>query len=171
MVCPRCVMAVELVLNDLAINFASVDLGKVVLDKTLDEEELHVLEKKLNKLGFELLKDKNAKLIENIKLIIQSYLKTNTVSSPMNLSDYLVENLHQEYGSLSRLFSSVEGMTIEKYLTLKKIERIKELLFYDEMPLKEIANQLNYSSVAYLSNQFKKETGMTPTQFKQLKTR
>lgn len=166
MVCPRCIMAVEGLLNTLNIPFKSVQLGEVVLKAPLSENEHQVLEEKLDDLGFELLGSRKSVLISKIKTLIIE--QVHYANDPLNerFSTYLARELHRDYGYLSHLFSSVEGLTIEKFILRQKIERVKELLFYNELTLSEIAYKLGYSSVAHLSSQFKKETGMTPTDFK-----
>ncbi len=166
MVCPRCVEAVKQSLEDSKIVFEAIDLGKVSLKSPLTPDQKSILADSLVQKGFELLESKNSALISQIKsLLIEQIHHTNQVLQE-NFSTFLAEKLNHEYTSLSRLFSQVEGITIEKFITRQKIEQVKELLFYDQLNLSEIANKLNYSSVSYLSAQFKKETGMTPSEFK-----
>ncbi|WP_431210487.1 helix-turn-helix domain-containing protein [Puia sp. P3] len=133
------------------------------------KEQLGALDGSLRKLGFELIDDKKSRIIEKIKTSIIKLVQEPGELGTVNLSDYLAERLHYEYTYLSNLFSGVEGTTIEKYFIAQKIEKVKELLVYDELSLSEIADQLGYSSVAALSTQFKKVTGLTPTYFKSLK--
>lgn len=166
MVCPRCISAVEGVLNHLGIAYRSIKLGEVDLMKPLSAEENKSLAQNLNLLGFELLESERSKTISQIKTLIIHLIHHNKEKLQVNLSTYLSDKLHQDYSNLSRLFSSVEGITIEKFVVSQKIERVKELLFYNEYNLSEIAFEMDYSSVAHLSAQFKKETGMTPTRFK-----
>ncbi|KKX47548.1 AraC family transcriptional reguator [Sphingobacterium sp. IITKGP-BTPF85] len=123
----------------------------------------------LDPLGFEVIDDKKCRIIERIKNIIIELVHNRDSDIKTNLSDVLSNKLHHDYNYLSNLFSEVEGTTIEKYFIAQKIEKVKELLVYDELSLSEIAFRLNYSSVAYLSNQFKKVTGLTPSHFKQIK--
>lgn len=165
MVCPRCIEAVEGIFGQIG-KIARVSLGEALTEVPLDQEEKEILEKSLKVKGFELLEDSKSTLISKVKtkIIELVYHRENYLNE--NLSVYLSETLDQDYTSLSRLFSSVEGVTIERYFTRQKIERVKELLFYGEMNLSEIAFCMGYSSVAYLSAQFKKETGMTPREFK-----
>ena len=170
MVCPRCIMAVEGILRENDIGFLNVSLGQVILQKELSEKERQELSSKLEKLGFELLEPGKSVIISKIKTLIIEYVHYSEESIPVNFSTYLSNQLHYDYSYLSRLFSSVEGITIERFITLQKIERVKELLFYDEFTLSEIAWQMDYSSAAYLSTQFRKETGMTPTQFRKSRT-
>ncbi|UKJ06589.1 helix-turn-helix domain-containing protein [Solitalea lacus] len=148
----------------------SIKLGEVELDGTPSIHEIDRIKSTLQNNGFELLEDKQSKLIELIKnLIIELVHDKNGINLNINISDYLSSTLNTDYSYLSNLFSSYEGITIEKYLILQRIERVKELLFYDEFTLSEIANLLGYSSVAHLSAQFKKTIGLTPSEFKKLK--
>lgn len=169
MVCGRCEMAVKKVLEEMKIPALSIKLGEVDIAVDLDKNQKQLLSKKLNSLGFELLDDKISKTIERIKNLIVNLVHYQNEQLKVNLSTYIAEDLKQDYSALSNLFSETEGITIEHYFIAQKIERVKELLIYNELSLSEIAFQLNYSSVAHLSNQFKKTTGITPTQFKQLK--
>lgn len=166
MVCPRCIEAVRKSLEELGIPFETIELGKVNLTSPLSSELKPILSKSLESLGFELLESKNAALISQIKSLIIEQIHHKDQNLGENFSTFLSEKLDHEYTSLSRLFSQVEGMTIERFITRQKIERVKELLFYDQMNLSQISFALNYSSVAHLSSQFKKETGMTPSEFK-----
>lgn len=147
-----------------------VDLGEIELQESDISGVKQELREELQSLGFDLLDDKRSRTIEKIKNIITDLVQNKSNQIEMNLSDYLVQELHQDYSSLSNLFSEVEGRTIEKYYINQKIEKVKELLVYDELTLNEIAYQLNYSSAAYLSSQFKKVTGLTPSHFKNLST-
>lgn len=167
MVCPRCIEAVKTSLNEEGISFESIELGKVSLSSPLKTDQKIALSKSLESKGFELLESKNSALISQIKSLIIEQIHHSDENLSENFSTFLAEKLQHEYTSLSRLFSQVEGITIEKFITRQKIERVKEFLFYDQLSLSEIAFKLNYSSVAYLSSQFKKETGMTPSEFKQ----
>ncbi|WP_020531093.1 helix-turn-helix domain-containing protein [Flexithrix dorotheae] len=169
MVCPRCIEAVNELLISLNIGTKSVSLGEVILEKDLSDELKKTLDEKLKSKGFELLQDQKSKLIGQIKAIIIDKIHHHDEQLMANFSNYISEKLNHEYSYLSRLFSSVEGITIEKFIVRQKIERVKEFLFYNELTLSEIAFKMDYSSVAYLSSQFKKETGMTPSEFKQLK--
>lgn len=169
MVCSRCEMVVSTVFEKMEIPILSMQLGEVEVSKILEETEKQLLSENLRSLGFELLDDKISKTIERIKNLIIDVVHYQNEKLKINLSSYIVEDLNQDYSALSNLFSETEGITIEHYFIAQKIERVKELLIYNELSLSEIAFQLNYSSVAHLSNQFKKTTGITPTQFKQLK--
>jgi AraC-like DNA-binding protein len=170
MVCPRCIAAVESTLNDLGLHPLYVRLGEAHLATTPSPASLTDLDQRLKKQGFELLDDTHYRQIEQIKtLIIQRihYRKDNHPHVTQRpLSDYLSNHLHREYSQLSKLFSETEGITIEQYAILQRIEKVKELLTYNEMSLGQIADELNYSSIAHLSAQFKKVTGLTPTRFK-----
>lgn len=168
MVCARCKMAVESLFKDLAITPVIVELGEVHVEKELDKKELALLEEKLQEIGFELLDDKRSKLVMKIKSVLIALVQEANAYLETPLSVFVSENVGQDYNSLSQLFSQLESTTIEQYYILLKIERVKELLVYDELSLKEIAFKLNYSSVAHLSTQFKKVTGLTPTHFKSL---
>ncbi|MCD0466659.1 AraC family transcriptional regulator [Flavobacterium sp. ENC] len=171
MVCSRCKMVVKSEFEKLGLHTISVELGEVELQEELTENQKRDLLQNLHSLGFDLLDDKKSKTIEKIKTIIIDLVHHKNNELRINLSDYLVENLHQDYSTLSNLFSETENTTIEKYFISQKIEKVKELLIYNELSLSEIADILNYSNVAHLSNQFKKITGFTPTYFKQLKNK
>lgn len=169
MVCDRCKMVVKAELEHLGLRPVSVDLGEVELDRELTGEEKQRLVERLQELGFSLIDDRKSRLIEQIKTLIIELVHYRNNELAVNLSDYLKSRVNHDYHYLSNLFSEVEGTTIEKYFIAQKIEKVKELLVYDELSLSEIANQLNYSSVAYLSNQFKKVTGFTPSHYKQIR--
>lgn len=166
MVCNRCILAVEALLKKLGISYNTVRLGEVELEQKPDAETAQLLKKQLEGLGFELLDDGRNKLIEKIKTLIIEQVHYGTEDQRLNFSSLLSSSLHKDYSYLSNLFSEVEGITIEKYVINQKIEKVKELLVYDELSLGEIAYRLGYSSVAHLSNQFKKVTGLTPSHFK-----
>lgn len=166
MVCNRCILAVEALLKKLGIRYNAVRLGEVELPEKPDAERERQLKEKLEGLGFELLDDGRNKLIEKIKTLIIEQVHYEAGDQRSNFSSLLSSSLHKDYSYLSNLFSEVEGITIEKYMINQKIERVKELLVYDELSLGEIAYRLGYSSVAHLSNQFKKVTGLTPSHFK-----
>ena len=170
MVCDRCIMVVKDQLNAVGLEYKNIQLGQVQLSKPASGEQIESLRTNLSNLGFELLDDKKAALVTQIKSVIIKLIHDNG-SEEINkkLSVLLSEKLGKDYHFLSTLFSSVEGVTIEKYIILQRIERAKELLMYDEMTINEIADTLGYSSVQHLSQQFKKITGLTPTHFKQLK--
>jgi len=166
MVCGRCETAVKKELDSMNIPYSDIQLGVVELNRTLEEEEKEELSKNLKTLGFELLDDKTSQTIARIKNLIVDLVHYQNVKPKINLSTYLSAELLQDYGAISTLFSENEGVTIEHYFIAQKIERVKELLLYNELTLSEIAHQLHYSTVGHLSNQFKKTTGITPTAFK-----
>lgn len=168
MVCPRCIEAVQALCNELSIETNKITLGTVTVP-SISANQKTLLALKLSEKGFELLEDHKSKLINQIKALIVEHIHHQSQSLHVNFSTLISEKLNHEYTYLSRLFSSVEGITIEKYILRQKIERVKELIFYDELTLSEIAFKLNYSSVAHLSSQFKKETGMSPSAFRKLK--
>lgn len=170
MVCDRCLMAVRDQLNAVGLPYHNLQLGEVELDREATPNELADLGHRLENLGFELLDDRKSRLVERIKgSIISLVHHRHNDWKNRKLSAWLQEQLHMDYHYLSTLFSSVEGITLEKYVILQRVERVKELLRYDEMNLSEIAFELGYSSVQHLSQQFKKVTGLTPTHFKALR--
>lgn len=170
MVCHRCVLAVEDILNSLAIPFLKVLFGEIHLPVELTVEQKDLLRKKLENIGFELIDNHMSGLIEKIKtyIIKKARNELDDMDNVMKLSQYISGKLHHEYTYLSSLFSSVEGRTIENFFIEQRIEKAKELLIYGQMTLSEIAFELEYSSVAHLSSQFKKITGLTPSYFKQM---
>jgi len=168
MVCHRCKLAVENELKKLKLHPLKVELGEVVLkEDSISKQQLQQLSSNLDALGFELLDDKKQKLIEQIKTLIIKSVHHSKEQPSKNYSVLIAENLHHDYSYLSKLFSETEGITIEQFIINQKIERVKELLVYDEKNLSEIAFETGYSSVAHLSSQFKKIIGLTPTAFKQ----
>ncbi|MGG5507236.1 MULTISPECIES: helix-turn-helix domain-containing protein [unclassified Myroides] len=169
MVCNRCVFMVQQEIEKLGLSIQSIKLGEVELKQELSVPEKEALSKALVALGFYLIDDKKSQLITKIKSAIVELVHHRDNELKVNLSDFLSTELGHDYNYLSNLFSEIEGKTIEKYFIAQKIEKIKELLVYDELSLSEIAHQLNYSSVAYLSNQFKKVTGLTPSHFKKIR--
>ena len=171
MVCNRCKMVVESELQKLGYQLSSVELGEVDVKGEVSDLQKEGIKSHLQSLGFELIDDRKSRTIEKIKSLIIELIHHQDGHLQMNLSDYLSQHLSQEYSVLSNLFSEVEGKTIEKYYIHQKIEKVKELIIYDELSFSEIADRLNYSGVSHLSNQFKKVTGFTPTYFKQLKSR
>jgi YesN/AraC family two-component response regulator len=169
MVCSRCRMVVKNEFEKAGLHPLSVELGEVEINKQPTEAQLKKLDTGLKEYGFELISDKKARMIEKIKNMIVQLVQNSEQNLKINLSVYLSEKLHYDYTYLSNLFSEVEGITIEKYFIAQRVEKVKELLMYDELSLSEIADKLGYSSVAYLSNQFKKVTGLTPSFYKSLK--
>jgi len=168
MVCPRCIEAVKAVFSELSIPISNVVLGSVRIDTYLNATEKETLKTRLAARGFELLDDKQTQLINEIKSVVVNEIHYQKEAAAFNFSTLLSQKLNYDYAYLSRLFSSVEGRTIEKFVMAQKIEKVKELLMYDELTLSQIAFQMHYSSTAHLSAQFKKVTGMSPTAFKKL---
>ncbi|MGV8815210.1 MAG: helix-turn-helix domain-containing protein [Gelidibacter sp.] len=169
MVSNRCKIAVKKVLRKLGLHFVIVDLGEVELMENISAAQRNQLRIDLLESGFELMDDKRAILIERIKNVIIEMVHHSDEIIKMNFSNYLSEKLDQDYMYMSNLFSEVQGATIEQFVIAHKTERIKELIIYGELNITEIAWKMNYSSVAHLSNQFKKVTGLSPTHFKKLK--
>ncbi|MBQ0907776.1 helix-turn-helix transcriptional regulator [Flavobacterium sp. F-328] len=170
MVCARCIMVVKSVFENMDINPISVELGEVELKHDIPENQKQELVKSLRSIGFDLISDKKSKTIDKIKTLIIDLVQNKNNDLKINLSNYLSQELRQDYNTLSNLFSEVENTTIEKYFINQKIEKVKELIMYDELSLSEIAYSLNYSTVSHLSNQFKKVTGFSPTFFRNIKT-
>ncbi len=168
MVCNRCIMVVNSVFKDAGYIPGKITLGEVELDGEIDQKDLKSIEKKLNEYGFELIDDHKKRIIEKIKTIIIRMVHYSNNELKENYSQLIESEIGRDYTYLSNLFSSVAGLTIEKYIIAQKIERVKELLVYHELTLSEIAFQMGYSSVAHLSNQFKKVTGLTPTHFREI---
>lgn len=169
MVSNRCKLAVKEELKKLGLHFIVVDLGEVEIMENISEEQRASLKTALLASGLELMDDKKSILIEKIKSTIIEMVHYSDEVIKINFSDFLSEKLHYDYTYLSNLFSEVQGTTIEQFIIYNKIERIKELIIYDELNITEIAYKMNYSSVGHLSNQFKKATGLSPSHFKQLK--
>lgn len=170
MVCTRCIKTVMGIFQQAGVDIQNVRLGTVETRNELRNEQLNTIRQNLLAEGFELLDDQKVKLIEQIKNEIVNLVHYSELDEmKVNLSTHLSNKLHKDYNYLSNLFSSVESTTIEQYFILQKIEKVKELLVYDELSLNQISFKLGYSSVAHLSNQFKKITGLTPSEFKKLK--
>ena len=169
MVSNRCKMAVKEELRKLGLHFIVVDLGEVEIMENISAEQREQMKAALLISGFELMDDKKAILIEKIKTAVIEMVHHSDEAIKTNFSDFLSEKLNHNYTYLANLFSEVQGTTIEHFIIAHKIERIKELIIYDELNITEIAWKMNYSSVAHLSNQFKKVTGLTPSHFRQLK--
>lgn len=167
MVCNRCKMVVKTELEQLGLHPVHIGLGEVELaEKEIDKALLQQLEAKLEAVGFELIDDRKSRTIEKIKNVVIELVHHTDEATKLKYSEYIAQQLNYEYTYLSKLFSEVEGVTIEQYLISQKIERVKELLIYDELSLSEIADRMGYSSVAHLSAQFKKVTGLTPSFYK-----
>jgi AraC-like DNA-binding protein len=171
MVSLRCKMAVKEELRKMNLHFVLVDLGEVEIMEELTDAQKEELKSSLLEIGLELMDDKKAVLIEKIKSAIIEQIHHTDEMIKVNFSDFLSEKLDHDYTYLSNLFTEVQGTTIAQFMIAHKIERIKELMIYDELNITEIAIKMNYSSVAHLSNQFKKMTGLTPSQFKSSKNK
>lgn len=168
MVCSHCaeVLKEKVEANGFAIE--KIELGELTLQNPIDQDQYDQLARVVSENGFEVIDDANSRIVEQIKHIIISIVRHSKTLN-QNLSDYLSEQIHKDYQQLSRLFSAVEGKSIERYFILQKIERAKELIVYDELTLSEIAYELDYSSQQHFSRQFKKETGLSPSHFKEVK--
>ena len=162
-------MVVENELISQGLNVQNVNLGEVTIEEELDINEKNKIKESLLKYGFELIDDKKSRSIEKIKTLIIDLVHNSNAPLKYNLSQLISNELNQDYNYLSNLFSEVEGTTIEQYYINQKIEKVKELIVYDELSLAEIADNLNYSSASHLSKQFKKVTGLSPSHYKQLK--
>jgi AraC-like DNA-binding protein len=171
MVSIRCKMLVKEELKNLGLHYANVELGTVEIMETMTSQQHDQLKAALLKSGLELMEDKKAILIEKIQNVIVEMVHYADELPKINFSDYLSGKLHHDYTYMANLFSETKGITIEHFIILHKIERVKELIIYDELNLSEIAWKLHYSSVAHLSHQFKKITGLTPSYFKSLKSK
>ncbi len=171
MVSLRCKMVVKEELKKLGLHFVVVDLGMVDVLENIKPEQHDQLKSNLRKSGLELLDDKKSILIERIKNVIIDMIHYSDEIPKVNYSDYISEKLGYDYTYLSNMFSEVKGITIQQYIIIHKIEKVKELLLYDELTLTEISYKLHYSSVAHLSNQFKKITGLSPSFYKKLKVK
>jgi AraC-like DNA-binding protein len=170
MVCARCIKVVKQILETLDIPYYTVELGHIKALKELNGNKYNELKKMLEAEGFALVEDEKAMLVEQVKnLIVDLVYNKDLTDFNVNLSAYIADKLHKDYSTISQLFSSLENTTIEQYFILQKLERVKELLVYDHLSLSEIAWKMGYSSVAHLSAQFKKITGFTPSQFRNLK--
>ncbi len=169
MVSNLCKVAVKAELKKLGLHFIVVDLGEIELMEEITADQRGQLKAALLKSGFDLMDDKRALLIERIMNVINEMVNRNSELIKLNFSDFLSEKLNNDYTYLSNIFSEVKGITIQQFIIIQKVERIKELLMYEKMNLTEISYLLNYSSVAHLSNQFKKITGLTPSHFKSIK--
>ena len=169
MVCNRCISAVENVLQNFGIKDFSVQLGWVETNTPLSKKDVEKLNENLQKIGFEILEDASLKLIESIKKLILEKVQNLDIDEDFLLSKFLSEQLNKEYSSISKIFSQTENITLEQYFILQKIEKVKELLAYKELTLSQIADRLGYKTVQHLSQQFKKTTGFSPSQFQELK--
>jgi len=169
MVCIRCKMVVKDQLAKLGLHYTTVELGEADIVENITDEQREKIRAGLLRSGLELMDDKKSVLIQKIKNVIVEQVHYSEEPLAVNFSEFISQKLHHDYTYLANLFSEVQGITIEKFIITHKIERVKELLVYNELTLTEIAYQMHYSSVAHLSTQFKKVTGLTPSHFKQLK--
>ena len=166
----RCIKVVKEEISKLGFQIKDIELGKVELNKVLNKAEYQTIKQVLSENGFELIDDKKSRIIAEIKTIIIELVHYNKEKAKhINSSDFIAKEIGYDYSYLSNLFSSVEGTTIEKYIINQKIEKVKELLVYDELTLNEITWKMGYSSVQHLSSQFKKITGLSPSHFKKIK--
>lgn len=168
MVCPRCISTVEAILNKQQVQNSKVSLGEVEFETALTAIQLNEFEIALKKVGFELIETRINKIVSDIKGIVLQYINDQSVDKKLKLSSFITKQVHYDYSYLSDLFSSVEGITIEQFFIIQRIEKVKELLVYEELSLTEIAYQTGFSSVAHLSAQFKKTTGLTASHFKRI---
>lgn len=168
MVCNRCIMVVSQIFEQTDMQIKNVNLGSVETKEDLSSVQMDFIERELTKAGFEIIDDQMSRLVEQIKNVSIEFVYESEDLGKVNFSSHLTSKLNKGYGYLSSIFSSAEGVTIEKYLIKLKIERVKELLVYSEENLSEIAWRLGYSSIAHLSGQFKKVTGLTPSYFKKI---
>lgn len=171
MVSNRCKLIIESELEKLGLNYTAINLGNAEITEDIPEEMRNLLDFNLKKYGLSIIEDKKEMLVEKIKNIIIELVHYSEDQIKINFSDYLSERLNYDYTYMANLFSECQGNTIEHYFLSHKIERVKELLIYDELNITEIAYRLHYSSVAHLSNQFKKITGLTPSHYKHLKAK
>ena len=169
MVCPRCIDTVKRIAVSAGLVPREVKLGEIRIDSTPTTAQLDSFNKQLRENGFEIVEGKKARQINEIKTLIIKRIHYPQEHSDLKLSAYLSQNLNSEYSRITKLFSSMEGITIERFATLQRLEKVKELLVYDQLTVSEIADQLDYSSPAHLSAQFKRETGMPPSEFKELR--
>ena len=171
MVSIRCISAVSAILKECKIQPYNTQLGEIEIPDDISTEQINLLNQKLKFAGFELMEDKKAQMIEKTIGVIIDMIHNQEDGPKVNYSDYISEKLHFDYTYISNVFSHIKGITIQQFIIIHKIERIKELIIYNELSISEIAWKLNYSSAAHLSNQFKKITGLTPSSFKALKIR
>jgi AraC-like DNA-binding protein len=171
MVSIRCISAVSAILKECKIQPHNTQLGEIEIPDDVSSEQIKLLDQKLKQAGFELMEDKKAQMIEKTIGVIIDMIHNQEDGPKVNYSDYISEKLHFDYTYISNVFSHIKGITIQQFIIIHKIERIKELIIYNELSISEIAWKLNYSSAAHLSNQFKKITGLTPSSFKALKIR
>ena len=168
MVCQRCIMTVESILKKMDLPHENVSLGEVVVTQKPGAGKLEELDQELKKVGFELIETRVNKIVEDIKKLVLAYTTIDADDKKQKLSSYITQHLHYDYSYPSDLFSSIEGVTIEQFFIVQRIEKVKELIVYEELSLTEIAYRLGFSSVHHLSSQFKEITGLTPSHFKKI---
>ncbi|AZA57469.1 helix-turn-helix domain-containing protein [Chryseobacterium shandongense] len=169
MVCGRCITAVSDIFDKINVDVKSINLGEAEIASEISEGKLLLLEKLLEEIGFERIKDSSRQMVEKIKNLIITKIRELDIEEDFLLSEFLSNILHKDYSALSKTFSQNENITLEQFFILQKIEKVKELLLYNEFTLTEIAGKLGYKSVQHLSSQFRSSTGFTPTEFKKLK--
>lgn len=171
MVCPRCIMVVKDEIHNLGFATKNIQLGKVSFYDQLNNTSIEIIRTVLNKVGFDIILDRNKQLVEKIKTIVIEKIHNSENELPENFLKFIENQLHLDYKYLSNIFSKVEGITLEKFIILQKIEKVKELLEQHSLTLSEISYRLGYSEVSHLSSQFKRITGITPSSFKKLKNK
>ena len=171
MVCGRCISAVSTIFKEVRIKVESISLGEVETESVVSQEDLRTIERRLEETGFERIRDSAHQLVDKMKTLIITEISGLDISENFLLSEFLSSALHKEYSSISKTFSQNETVTLEQFFILQKIEKVKELLLYNEFTLTEIAGKLGYKSVQHLSSQFRNSTGFTPTEFKKMKVR
>lgn len=169
MVCRRCVMTVTDVFKENGVTPLKVELGVVTVEGSLSPERMEAIRRRLEEFGFEVIGDKRTRLMEQIRVGVIEFVRNVGLQERMNLSEYLQGKCHREYSALSKLFTEMKGVNIEKYYVAQRVELVKELLAYGELTVGEIADRLHYSSAAHLSAQFKAMTGLSPTRFRRLR--
>ncbi len=169
MVCRRCVMTVTDVFKENGVTPLKVELGVVTVEGSLSPERMEAIRRRLEEFGFEVIDDKRTRLMEQIRVGVIEFVREVGLQERMNLSEYLQGKCHREYSALSKLFTEMKGVNIEKYYVAQRVELVKELLAYGELTVGEIADRLHYSSAAHLSAQFKAMTGLSPTRFRRLR--
>lgn len=170
-VCQRCKICVQEILTKLDVPYITISLGEAELERKLEDSELEVVQKEFDKVGFEILIDRKERIVNRIKSLIIAKVYKTEIFDNQRLSKVLTDRLNYNYSHLTHIFTNVEGMSIQQYQNKIKIERVKELLEYDELNISQIAQEVNFNSAAYLSTQFKKATGKNPTQYKLLRAK
>lgn len=166
MICRRCIIVIEQELTKLHLYPLKVELGKIEFEEDLNEDQISTINQVINELGFELLNHQKEQITEKIKFLLIQKIQKENIPKHFSIIHFVSDNLHKDYSYLSKLFSKVEGITIEQFFILQKIEKAKELLSYNELALSNIAKRLGYGSIQHFSTQFKKVTSVTPSSFK-----